>query len=135
MKWQDKLTRHIVKELRETLDNILKDNERLEQFNVTVGNASFNDDEATFKLNIRVKGAKSQSEKDLELYGNMHNLDLEKVSKIDGKTFKLSGFRRKARSKPYLIKQLGTDKEYIITTEVAKKYFSKENAIHIGDEV
>ena len=25
MKWQDKLTRHIVKELRETLDNILKE--------------------------------------------------------------------------------------------------------------
>ena len=135
MKWQDKLTRHMVKELRETLDNILRDNERLEQFNVTVGNASFNDDEATFKLNIRVKGAKSQSEKDLELYSNMHNLDLEKVSELDGKTFKLSGFRRKARSKPYLIKQVGTDKEYIITTEIAKKYFSKDNAIHIGDEV
>jgi len=65
----------------------------------------------------------------------MHNLDLEKVSELDGKTFKLSGFRRKARSKPYLIKQVGTDKEYIITTEVAKKYFSKDNAIHIGDEV
>lgn len=135
MKWQDKLTRHMVKELRETLDNILRDNERLEQFNVTVGNASFNDDEATFKLNIRVKGSKSQSEKDLELYSNMHNLDLEKVSELDGKTFKLSGFRRKARSKPYLIKQVGTDKEYIITTEIAKKYFSKDNAIHIGDEV
>ena len=135
MKWQDKLTRHMVKELRETLDNILRDNERLEQFNVTVGNASFNDDEATFKLNIRVKGSKSQSEKDLELYSNMHNLDLEKVSELDGKTFKLSGFRRKARSKPYLIKQVGTDKEYIITTEIAKKYFSKDNAIHLGDEV
>ena len=135
MKWQDKLTRHMVKELRETLDNILRDNERLEQFNVTVGNASFNDDEATFKLNIRVKGAKSQSEKDLELYSNLHNLDLDKVSELDGKTFKLSGFRRKARSKPYLIKQVGTDKEYIITTEIAKKYFSKDNAIHIGDEV
>ena len=135
MKWQDKLTRHMVKELRETLDNILRDNERLEQFNVTVGNASFNDDEATFKLNIREKSSKSQSEKDLELYSNMHNLDLEKVSELDGKTFKLSGFRRKARSKPYLIKQVGTDKEYIITTEIAKKYFSKDNAIHIGDEV
>lgn len=135
LNFKNVLTREWVKELRGTLDNILRDNERLEQFNVTVGNASFNDDEATFKLNIRVKGAKSQSEKDLELYGNMNNLDLEKVSKIDGKTFKLSGFRRKARSKPYLIKQLGTDKEYIITTEVAKKYFSKDNAIHLGDEV
>ena len=135
LNFKNVLTKEWVKELRETLNNILRDNERLEQFNVTVGNASFNDDEANFKLNIRVKGAKSQSEKDLELYGNMHNLDLDKVSELDGKTFQLSGFRRKARSKPYLIKQLGTDKEYIITTEVAKKYFSKDNAIHIGDEV
>ena len=129
------LNRKLVKDLRGVLDNVLKDNQRLEQFDVEVGSANFNDTEVTFKINLRMKGAKSQSEKDLELYGNMDNLDLEKVSELDGKTYKLSGFRRKARSKPYLIKQVGTDKEYIITTEIAKKYFSKDNAIHIGDEV
>ena len=139
LNFKNVLTRNWVKELRAELDDLLNDEDttdnRFSNFIVTVGNASFNDDEVTFKLNLKVKGAKSQSEKDLELYSNLHNLDLDKVSELDGKTFKLSGFRRKARSKPYLIKQVCTDKEYIITTEVAKKYFSKDNAIHIGDEV
>ena len=121
----DKLDRQVLKRVRETLDNILKDNERLEQFDVTVGNASFSDDEVTFKLNLKIKGTKSQSQKDLETFGEMDNLDLTKIAKLDGKDFSLSGFRRKARSKPYLIQDLKNGGEYIITTEVAKKYFGK----------
>ena len=121
----DKLDRQVLKRVRETLDNILRDNERLEQFDVTVGNASFSDDEVTFKLNLKIKGAKSQSQKDLEIYGGMDNLDLTKIAKLDGKDFSLSGFRRKARTKPYLIQDLKNGGEYIITTEVEKKYFGK----------
>jgi len=121
----DKLDRQVLKRVRETLDNILRDNERLEQFDVTVGNASFSDDEVTFKLNLKIKGAKSQSQKDLETFGEMDNLDLTKIAKLDGKDFSLSGFRRKARTKPYLIQDLKNGGEYIITTEVAKKYFGK----------
>ena len=121
----DKLDRQVLKRVRETLDNILKDNERLEQFDVTVGNASFSDDEVTFKLNLKIKGAKPQSQKDLETFGEMDNLDLTKIAKLDGKDFSLSGFRRKARTKPYLIQDLKNGGEYIITTEVAKKYFGK----------
>ena len=121
----DKLDRQVLKRVRETLDNILRDNERLEQFDVTVGNASFSDDEVTFKINLKIKGAKSQSQKDLETFGEMDNLDLTKIAKLDGKDFSLSGFRRKARSKPYLIQDLKNGGEYIITTEIAKKYFGK----------
>ena len=121
----DKLDRQVLKRVRETLDNILRDNERLEQFDVTVGNASFSDDEVTFKLNLKIKGDKSQSQKDLEIYGGMDNLDLTKIAKLDGKDFSLSGLRRKARTKPYLIQDLKNGGEYIITTEVAKKYFGK----------
>ena len=121
----EKLDRQILKRVRETLNNILKDNEKLEQFDVTVGNASFNDDEVTFKLNLKIKGSKSQTQKDLEIFGEMDNLDLTKIAKLDGKDFSLSGFRRKARSKPYLIQDLKNGGEYIITTEVAKKYFGK----------
>ena len=122
------LNRKLVKDLRGVLDNVLKDNQRLEQFDVEVGSANFNDTEVTFKINLRMKGAKSQSEKDLEFYGNMDNLDLTKVAKLDGKDFSLSGFRRKARTKPYLIQDLKNGGEYIITTDTAKKYFGKEVA-------
>ena len=122
------LNRKSVKDLRGVLDNVLKDNQRLEQFDVEVGSANFNDTEVTFKINLRMKGAKSQSEKDLEFYGNMDNLDLTKIAKLDGKDFSLSGFRRKARTKPYLIQDLKTGGEYIITADTAKKYFGKEVA-------
>tara|TARA_Y100000004_G_scaffold37379_1_gene40099 strand:- start:375 stop:752 length:378 start_codon:yes stop_codon:yes gene_type:complete len=119
------LNRKMVKDLRAILDDVLNDNESLEQFIVEVGNANFNDTEVTFKINLRMKGAKSQSEKDLENFAEIDGLDLSKIAKLDGKDFSLSGFRRKARLKPYLIQDLKTGGEYIITTEVAKKYFGK----------
>ena len=130
----DKLNTRRVKELRDTLQRCL--DHKLSEiaswvedgYDVTIGNGSFNDDEVTFKLNIKIKGSKTQAQKDLETYGGMDNLDLTKIAKLDGKDFSLSGFRRKARTKPYLIQDLKNGGEYIITTEVAKKYFGKEVA-------
>jgi hypothetical protein len=122
------LNRKMVKDLRAILDDALNDNESLKEFIVEVGSANFSDTEVTFKVNLRMNGAKSQSEKDLEFYGNMDNLDLSKIAKLDGKDFSLSGFRRKARTKPYLIQDLKTGGEYIITTATAKRYFGKEVA-------
>ena len=127
----DKLNTRRVKELRDTLQRCL--DHKLSEiaswvddgYDVTIGNGSFNDDEVTFKLNIKIKGSKTQAQKDLETYGGMDNLDLTKIAKLDGKDFSLSGFRRKARSKPYLIQDLKSGGEYIITTEIAKKYFGK----------
>ena len=122
------LNRKMVKDLRAILDDALNDNESLKEFIVEIGSANFSDTEVTFKVNLRMNGAKSQSQKDLEFYGNMHNLDLSKIAKLDGKDFSLSGFRRKARTKPYLIQDLKTGGEYIITTATAKRYFGKEVA-------
>ena len=119
------LNRKMVKDLRANLDDALSDNESLRQFIVEVGGANFSDTEVTFKVNLRVYGEKSQSEKDLEDFASMDKLDITKVATLDGKEFKLSGFRRKARTKPYLIQDLKNGGEYIITTEVAKKYFGK----------
>ena len=119
------LNRKIVKDLRSILDDALNDNESLEQFIVEIGNANFNDTEVTFKVNLRLKGAKSQSQKDLEDFAQMYKLDLTKIAKLDGKDFRLSGYRRKARTKPFLIQDLKNGGEYIITTATAKKYFGK----------
>jgi hypothetical protein len=121
------LNRRMVKDLRAILDDALNDNESLEQFIVEIGSANFNDTEVTFKVNLRMKGAKSQSEKDLEDFASINKLDLNKVATLDGKQFKLSGFRRKARTKPYLIQDQKGGGEYIITTETAKRYFGLAN--------
>jgi len=117
------LNRKIVKDLRGTLQTHLLKN--MDGFEVEVGSANFNDTEVTFKLNLRLKGAKTQSQKDLEDYAEMYKLDLTKIAKLDGKDFSLSGYRRKARTKPFLIQDLKNGGEYIITTEIAKKYFAK----------
>ena len=122
------LNRKQVKDLRAILDDVLNDNESLEQFIVDIGSANFNDTEVTFKVNLRMKGAKSQSQKDLEDFAKIDGLDLTKIAKLDGKDFSLSGFRSKARTKPYLIQDLKNGGEYIITTETAKRYFGKEVA-------
>ena len=109
------LNRKMVKDLRAILDDALNDNESLEQFIVEVGNANFNDTEVTFKINLRLKGAKSQSQKDLEDYAEMYKLDLTKIAKLDGKDFSLSGYRRKARTKPFLIQDLKNGGEYMLS--------------------
>jgi len=120
------LNRTHVKNLRKVLENKLRGS--MDNFIVEVGGASFNDTEVTFKVNLRMKGAKSQSEKDLEDFASMDGLDLTKIATLDGKEFKLSGFRRKARTKPYLIQEQTGGGEYIITTDTAKRYFAKEVA-------
>jgi hypothetical protein len=122
------LNRKLVKNLRAVLDDALNDNESFEQFIVEVGSANFSDTEVTFKVNLRIKGAKSQSEKELEDWAGIYKLDLNKVARLDGKEFKLSGYRRKARKKPFLIKDLQNGGEYIISDDMAKKYFAKETA-------
>ena len=120
------LNRTHVKNLRKVLENKLTGS--MDNFIVEVGSANFNDTEVTFKVNLRMEGAKSQSEKDLEDFASIDSLDLNKVATLDGKQFKLSGFRRKARTKPYLIQDQKGGGEYIITTDTAKKYFGKEAA-------
>jgi hypothetical protein len=61
------LNKKIVKDLRETLQSHLLKN--MDDFEITVGNASFSDTEVTYKLNLRLKGAESmeQSEKRISL--------------------------------------------------------------------
>ena len=125
------LDRKTVKDLRDKLQGMVE----LEGYEILVGNESFNDDEVTFKLNIKVKGAKSQAEKDLEQWSTIHNLDLTKTARIDGKTFMLSGYKRKARTKPYLMKDMASGNEYIATSDTVKMYFKKDDALNIGQEV
>ena len=119
------LNRKIIKDLRDKLQSTLENFQDQSDFDVSVGNANFNDTEVTFKVNLRLKGAKTQSQKDLEDYAEMYKLDLTKIAKLDGKDFSLSGYRRKARTKPFLIQDLKNGGEYIITTATAKKYFGK----------
>ena len=121
-----KLNRQIVKDFRAILDDILNDNESLEQFIVKVGNASFDDTEVTFKVNLRLKGAETREQKDLRRYAEMDKVDTSKIAEVRGEKYSLIGYRRTARSRPYIVQNLHNDKEYIFTTAQAQQYFGVE---------
>ena len=121
-----KLNRQIVKDFRAILDDILNDNESLEQFIVKVGNASFDDTEVTFKVNLRLKGAESREQRDLRTFAEMDKVDVSKIGEMRGEKYSLIGYRRTAKTRPYIVQNLHNDKEYIFTTAQAQQYFGVE---------
>jgi hypothetical protein len=68
----------------------------------------------------------SKEERDLEQMVRLHALDVNKVSTINGNLkVTLSGFRSRARSKPYMVRSVDDpSKQYIISTDQAKEMFS-----------
>ena len=121
-----KLNRQIVKDFRAILDDILNYNESLEQFIVKVGNASFDDTEVTFKVNLRLKGAESREQRDLRTFAEMDKIDVSKIGEMRGEKYSLIGYRRTAKTRPYIVQNLHNDKEYIFTTAQAQQYFGLE---------
>ena len=121
-----KLNRQIVKDFRAILDDILNDNESLEQFIVKVGNASFDDTEVTFKVNLRLKGAETREQKDLRRFAEMDKIDTSKIGEMRGEKYSLIGYRRTAKTRPYIVQNLHNNKEYIFTTAQAQQYFGVE---------
>ena len=119
MKWENKLTRDWVKQIRQALQDSIE----VDGFDITVGNASFDDSEVTFKLNLRVKGAETREQRDLRTFAEMDNVDVSKIAEVRGEKYSLIGYRTKARSRPYIVQNLHNNKEYIFTTDMAQKYF------------
>ena len=122
MKWENKLTRNWVKQIRQALQDSIE----VDGFDITVGNASFDDSEVTFKLNLRVKGAETREQRDLRTFAEMDNVDVSKIAEVRGEKYSLIGYRTKARSRPYIVQNLINNKEYIFTTDMAQKYFGME---------
>ena len=117
-----KLNRQIVKDLRVKLQDIIK----MDEFEITVGNASFDDTEVTFKVNLRLKGAETREQKDLRRFAEMDKVDTSKIAEVRGEKYSLIGYRRTAKTRPYIVQNLHNDKEYIFATAQAQQYFGLE---------
>ena len=118
------LNRQIVKDLRETLQrHLLKS---MNEFEVKVGNASFDETEVTYKLTLRIKGAETREQKDLKIYAEMDKIDTAKIAEVRGEKYSLIGYRRTAKTRPYIVQNLHNDKEYIFTTAIVQQYFGLE---------
>lgn len=126
--------RQELRKLRETLQQVIDGtftyNERhgvgdfLSNYKLDVGNCSYNDSKATFKLEVTIKGAKSEERVALEKSADYFGLDLDK----DHPEWKLVGYNRKARGYPILMEKKSNGKTYKFTLESAKKLFGKEVA-------
>ena len=97
---------------------------RYNKYNFDVGNCSYNDSKATFKLEVTIKGAKSEERVALEKNADHCGLDLNK----DHPEWILVGYNRKARDYPILMKKKSNGKTYKFTLESAKQMFKKEVA-------
>ena len=96
----------------------------MSKYNFNVGNCSYNDSKATFKLEVTIKGAKSEERVELEKNADYFGIYLNK----DHPEWILVGYNRKARGYPILMEKKSNGKTYKFTLESAKKLFGKEVA-------
>lgn len=115
----------ISKELTALIDHANEATFNYEGLQLSLGNCRFDQDEATFKLLVKVKGAKSQSEKALDLYADHYGLDVSKIAKEQGKSFALIGYNYKASKYPFELQDLATGKKYKTSLEHAQSLFAK----------
>ena len=121
-----KLVREI---LNEKLPSILQEY----GLSFELGNARFDDDGVKFTgFKLSVKGALSESEKalkhELESRDSMEwkMLDQNKIARLDGMDIALVGFKPRATKKPFIIRDLNTNKEYVIGESLAERLFKSD---------
>ena len=120
--------REIRRELEKAIDTHqqikMAQNGDLNKYVFNVGNCSYNDSKATFKLEVTIKGAKSEERIALEKFADLWDIDLNK----DHPEWILLGYNRKAREYPILMEKKSNGKTYKFKLESAKQMFKKEVA-------
>ena len=119
-------TRQQLNDLRKQMQNALKMFALQGDLKIEVGNCSYNGGEATFKVKVLLKGAKTREQIDLEFYAELHNLDLTKTAKLMGEDMQLSGYKSRARKKPYVLKRLRDGAEFVADQNLIEKFYKKE---------
>ena len=92
---------------------------------LTLGNCSYGESHATFKLELQVKGGDSKELSDLKQINRVRNYDLDKIH-IDGvHHFKLVGWKSRARSKPFIVECQKSKSKYVIDEKTCDRWFKK----------
>lgn len=121
--------REELREIRRELEKAIDTHQQikmgdLDKYVFNVGNCSYNDSKATFKLEVTIRGAKSEERVELERNAEYFGLDLDK----DHPEWILVGYNRKAREYPILMEKKSNGKTYKFKLESAKQMFKKEVA-------
>ena len=95
-----------------------------------VGNCSYDDDRATFKVVVTLPNAVSPEVKALELHlKHLESYDQVILSTSDTKhpTYQLTGYKPRATKRPYVIIDKKANKEYVCNLKTAKHYFQEKD--------
>ena len=119
------LNKSKVKSIMNKIEQLLKDNQESLGIKVEVQGCTYDEDSFKAKFNFMLPDAKPEIEKALEHYSDVYEkLDKNKVVKIDNYNFQLCGYKRKARTKPFVVCDVNTDKHYKMDRETVIKHFA-----------
>ena len=90
---------------------------------IEVGNCSFTEGEATYKVKVLIDGAKSRDEEALEQMATLMGLSTYKIATLQGMRVSLVSYNSRARKRPWVVQDLTTVKKYIIDDDTAKRLF------------
>lgn len=119
------MDRATAKMLRGKLNAIFEEH-GIDGFDISVGNATFDDAQVTFKVEVREHGAGSKEERDLAAFANISGLDTDKIVSEHGKIFSLVGYKTRARKNPWIVQDMNSGTKYVINDMTAKRWFGKD---------
>ena len=123
-----KFDKPTARKIRELMQKALEDAD-IEGMTISVGNCSFTDGEATYKVNVLLDGGKSKDQLALEQMATLMSLDTSKIATLEGMKVSLVGYNSKARKRPWIIQDLTTAQKYILDDDTAKRLFGNTEGV------
>jgi len=123
-----KFDKPTARKIRELMQKALEDAD-IEGMTISVGNCSFTDGEATYKVNVLLDGGKSKDQLALEQMATLMSLDTSKIATLEGMKVSLVGYNSKARKLPWIIQDLTTAQKYILDDDTAKRLFGNTEGV------
>jgi len=116
------------RKIREAMQEALE-NAGIHGVTINVGNCSFTEGEATYKVKVLIDGAKSRDEQALEQIASLMGLDTSKIASLQGMKVSLVSYNSRARKRPWVVQDLTTAQKYIIDDDTAKRLFGAEEKV------
>ena len=125
-----KFDKATARKIRDLMQKALEDAD-IDGVTISVGNCSFIDGEATYKVNVLLDGGKSKEQTALEQMATLMSLDTSKIATLEGMKVSLVGYNSKARKRPWIIQDLTTAQKYILDDDTAKRLFGKTEGVEL----
>ena len=123
-----KFDKPTARKIRETMQEALE-NAGIHGVSINVGNCSFTEGEATYKVKVLIDGAKSRDEQALEQMATLMGLNTYKIASLQGMRVELVSYNTRARKRPWVVQDLTTTQKYIIDDDTAKRLFGVEEKV------